>query len=86
MQATEVPTIVMRCIDWLENGPKGLEQEGLYRIPGKAAAIKEFKTHFNDKADYEFPEGTNVNWVASLLKQYLRELPELVRVPPTALR
>ena len=71
-EGTEVPHIVMGCVAFIEGGPKGVKQEGLYRIPGKAAAIKDFKTKFNDVPDYQFEPGTNVNWVASLLKQYLR--------------
>eukprot|EP00729_Bicosta_minor_P022805 gene22805-31957_t len=72
----DIPTIVTTCIDTITRGPRGLKIEGLYRIPGKASAIKEFKAAFNASHEYKFKDGINPNWIASLLKQYFRDLPD----------
>lgn len=63
-----IPTIVTTCIEMIKNGPRGLAIEGLYRIPGKASAIKEFKAAFNDSHLYTFEPGTNPNWIVSALR------------------
>ena len=60
-----IPTIVTTCVEMIKNGPRGLAIEGLYRIPGKASAIKEFKAAFNDSHLYTFEPGTNPNWIVS---------------------
>ena len=72
-----LPAIVRVCIDRIE--AEGLMQEGIYRSSGVKSKITKLRNAFNSKSasnvnleDYE------VSVVASVLKQFLRELPHPV--------
>lgn len=69
----ELPTVFRECIDHLETTAK--EHEGLYRLPGVKSKIEEAKSHY-DRGETVDLSAYDPNVVASLLKQYLRELPE----------
>uniref|UniRef100_A0A2I3T4X1 RalA-binding protein 1 n=2 Tax=Pan TaxID=9596 RepID=A0A2I3T4X1_PANTR len=68
-----LPAVFRECIDYVEK--YGMKCEGIYRVSGIKSKVDELK------AAYDREESTNLedyepNTVASLLKQYLRDLPE----------
>ncbi|XP_078544263.1 ralA-binding protein 1 [Lissotriton helveticus] len=70
-----LPAVFRECIDYVEK--HGMKCEGIYRVSGIKSKVDELK------ASYDREESPNLddyepNTVASLLKQYLRELPENV--------
>lgn len=75
------PAIVIRCLDYLN--AFGLEEEGLYRVPGSSETVRRLKVEYNCLGDFSLdsalPDDPNYNLqigdVASLFKLYLRELP-----------
>ncbi|BGP05626.1 hypothetical protein JCM10049v2_001432 [Rhodotorula toruloides] len=69
-----VPLIVQRCIANVE--ATGLDQEGIYRVPGKLATIQQI-VHRMEKGEEAFEFGPNDDppAVAGVLKLYLRQLP-----------
>jgi len=70
-----VPTIVRRCTERVEQ--MGVEEPGLYRVPGRQADVRRLKEMFITDGHAQIPEDVkDVNTVASLLKLYLREMPE----------
>ncbi|XP_073833064.1 rho GTPase activating protein at 19D isoform X2 [Musca autumnalis] len=74
-----VPTLVDVCTNIVET--KGLEVVGIYRIPGNKAAISELSDQVN-KCDFSWDRcNTDVRWedvnvVSSLLKLFIRSLPD----------
>ena len=74
-----LPAIVYRCIEYLEANDGALE-EGIFRVPGSSTVISRLKDRFNTEGDLKLLEGPHVDIhaVASLLKAYLRELPESI--------
>lgn len=81
------PAIVVRCLEFLNS--RGLDEEGIYRVPGSSETIKRLKLEFNCRGDVNFdqlhlPETSHslqIADVASLFKLYLRELPSPI-IPP----
>ncbi|CCM00351.1 uncharacterized protein FIBRA_02381 [Fibroporia radiculosa] len=72
----EVPKIVRVCIKEIER--RGLEAEGIYRVSGRHASVQELQ-HKVERNETSFMFNyaiDDVYAVASLLKLYLRELPE----------
>lgn len=71
----KVPYIVDACIGFLR--VYGTEIEGLFRLPGRMILVRELKEKFDvgEQVVLDINE-MDVHSVASLLKQYLRELPE----------
>ncbi|XP_069782158.1 rho GTPase-activating protein 24 isoform X3 [Narcine bancroftii] len=70
------PTLVEQCADFIRQ--RGLKEEGLFRLPGQANLVKELQEAFDCGEKPLFDSNTDVHTVASLLKLYLRELPEPV--------
>ncbi|XP_001339010.2 rho GTPase-activating protein 24 isoform X1 [Danio rerio] len=70
------PMLVEQCVDFIRNW--GLREEGLFRLPGQANLVKELQDAFDCGEKPSFDCNTDVHTVASLLKLYLRELPEPV--------
>lgn len=74
-----MPLLVDVCTNIVET--KGLGIVGIYRIPGNKAAISELSEQVN-KSDFSWDRcNTDVRWedvnvVSSLLKQYIRNLPD----------
>ncbi|KAK9316596.1 Rho GTPase activation protein [Lipomyces starkeyi] len=77
-----VPAIVTMCINFLNQ--HGLEEEGLYRISGSVSEIEELKKEFAFYGQEMVlqPEVHDVHTIASLLKSYIRALPEAL-IPPS---
>ncbi|CAL8279027.1 unnamed protein product [Merluccius merluccius] len=70
------PMLVEQCVDFIRQ--RGLREEGLFRLPGQANLVKELQDAFDCGEKPSFDRDTDVHTVASLLKLYLRELPEPV--------
>ncbi|XP_029025495.1 rho GTPase-activating protein 24 isoform X2 [Betta splendens] len=70
------PMLVEQCVDFIRQW--GLQEEGLFRLPGQANLVKELQDAFDCGEKPSFDGNTDVHTVASLLKLYLRELPEPV--------
>lgn len=72
-----VPLIMARCTEIVES--RGLHIVGIYRIPGNTAAISALTELVNkgfDEQTLNDPRWDDVNVVSSLLKLFLRRLPE----------
>ncbi|KAJ5224146.1 hypothetical protein N7468_008688 [Penicillium chermesinum] len=76
----DLPAVVYRCIEYLRAKDAALE-EGIFRLSGSNVIIKALKERFNTEGDLDFISSDqyyDVHAVASLFKQYLRELPTTV--------
>ncbi|XP_036837140.1 rho GTPase-activating protein 22 isoform X3 [Oncorhynchus mykiss] len=71
-----VPLLVQQCVCFIHQ--HGLTEEGLFRMPGQTNHVRELQDAFNCGEKPLFDSNTDVHTVASLLKLYLRELPEPV--------
>ncbi|KAK3539202.1 hypothetical protein QTP86_029592, partial [Hemibagrus guttatus] len=71
-----VPMLVEKCAEFIRE--YGLDEEGIFRLPGQENQVKNFREAFDAGERPSFPNDTDVHTVASLLKLYLRELPEPV--------
>ncbi|CAB1343353.1 unnamed protein product, partial [Coregonus sp. 'balchen'] len=71
-----VPLLVQQCVCFIHQN--GLTEEGLFRMPGQTNHVRELQDAFNCGEKPLFDSNTDVHTVASLLKLYLRELPEPV--------
>ncbi|KAF4074174.1 hypothetical protein AMELA_G00236500 [Ameiurus melas] len=71
-----VPMLVEKCAEFIKE--HGLDEEGIFRLPGQENQVKHFREAFDAGERPSFPGDTDVHTVASLLKLYLRELPEPV--------
>ncbi|RJE26594.1 GTPase-activating protein [Aspergillus sclerotialis] len=76
----DLPAVVYRSIEYLE--AKGAaSEEGIFRLSGSNVVVKALKERFNTEGDVDLLGGDqyyDVHAVASLFKQYLRELPTTV--------
>ncbi len=70
-----LPVIVRQCIDYIEE--QGLMQEGIYRSSGVKSKVNKLRTSFNSRQQVELLDYEPAV-VASVLKQFLRELPDPV--------
>ncbi|CAJ0948253.1 unnamed protein product [Ranitomeya imitator] len=71
-----VPILMEKCADFiLQNG---LNEEGVFRLPGQDTLVKQLKEAFDAGERPSFSRDTDVHTVSSLFKLYLRELPEPV--------
>ncbi|XP_050034801.1 ralA-binding protein 1 isoform X2 [Dermacentor andersoni] len=71
----ELPAIVRECLDYIEE--HGLTCEGIYRMSGVKSTVQQLRAAYNRHEQVCLSEhGPQV--VASLLKQFLRELPDPV--------
>jgi len=72
-----VPLVVRKCVEEIER--RGLTTQGLYRISGNARRKKQLHAQFDedstavDLSEENYPD---INVIAGILKDYLRELPE----------
>lgn len=76
----DLPAVVYRCIEYL-HAKGAASEEGIFRLSGSNVVIKALKERFNTEGDVDFLAGDqyyDVHAVASLFKQYLRELPTTV--------
>ncbi|THH11784.1 hypothetical protein EW145_g435 [Phellinidium pouzarii] len=77
LQEGDTPKIIRSCIAEVEK--RGLGSEGIYRVSGRHAVVHEMVHKVEkDEKNFQFYPSDDIFVVASLLKQYLRELPEPV--------
>ncbi|KAJ2967595.1 hypothetical protein NQ176_g9586 [Zarea fungicola] len=72
-----MPAFPWRAIDYLNY--KGCDVEGLYRVPGSGPQIKKWQRRFDEQYDvnlFEVEDLYDINIVGSMLKAWLRELPD----------
>ncbi|KAL9105128.1 MAG: hypothetical protein Q9163_000046 [Psora crenata] len=75
-----LPAVVYRSLQYLE-AKNAASEEGIFRMSGSNTLIKNLKNKFNMEGDYDLlasGQWYDVHAVASLLKQYLRELPSTI--------
>ena len=76
-EKVSVPLIVRKCVEEIEK--RGLINVGLYRISGNARRKKLLKAQFDEDStavDLSEDSHPDINIIAGILKDYLRELPE----------
>ncbi|KAF6102110.1 Rho GTPase activating protein 25 [Phyllostomus discolor] len=71
-----VPILVEKCAEFIRE--HGLNEEGIFRLPGQDNLVKQLRDAFDAGERPSFDRDTDVHTVASLLKLYLRDLPEPV--------
>lgn len=69
-------TVQQDCIDFLQK--KGMDKEGLFRIPGGIKEVDSFVQSYEDGKTPDFNDSVSPHTVASLLKKFFRDLPEPV--------
>ena len=75
-----LPAVVYRCIRYLE-AKNAVQEEGIFRMSGSTTLIKNLKNKFNAEGDFDLltaGQHYDIHAVASLLKQYLRDLPAMI--------
>ncbi|KAH9513050.1 Rho GTPase activating protein 24 [Bulinus truncatus] len=72
-----IPYIVDECVEFLYK--YGLEAEGIFRLPGRQSSIKEIIARFDRGEKIKFEEeNVDIHVVASVLKTFLRDLPDSI--------
>ncbi|KAI8929123.1 Rho GTPase-activating protein domain-containing protein, partial [Entophlyctis helioformis] len=72
-----IPLVVHKCFEAIE--ARGLDREGIYRVSGKLTETAELRLLMEtDAAAVNLMDDTgyDINIVASLVKQFFRELPQ----------
>lgn len=70
-----VPKMILKCVRFIND--YGLREEGLYRVSGSGQQVKELKNAFIQHGPaYDIPPTTDVHAITSLIKLFVRELPE----------
>ncbi|XP_008289837.1 protein FAM13A isoform X2 [Stegastes partitus] len=69
-----VPLVVQRMVEHLRK--HALHQEGLFRVNGNVRAVETLKQRLESGEDVDLLSQSDTSTVASLLKQYLRDLPQ----------
>ncbi|KAI0047253.1 RhoGAP-domain-containing protein [Auriscalpium vulgare] len=79
-QIASLPSIVFRCIQYLE-AKEADQEEGIYRLSGSSAVIKSLKDKFNAEGDVDLlasDEFWDPHAIAGLLKTFFRDLPHSI--------
>ncbi|XP_074415215.1 rho GTPase-activating protein 25 isoform X1 [Zonotrichia albicollis] len=71
-----VPMVVQKSAEFILE--HGVAEEGIFRLPGQDSLVRQLRDAFDAGERPSFSRDTDVHTVASLLKLYLRELPEPV--------
>ncbi|XP_074519606.1 rac GTPase-activating protein 1 isoform X2 [Halichoeres trimaculatus] len=70
-----VPQLVVECVAEIER--RGLEERGLYRVPGGERLVKELRDRFiQGKAPLMLSKVSDVHVICGLLKDFMRKLKE----------
>ncbi|TKS68357.1 Protein FAM13A [Collichthys lucidus] len=69
-----VPVVLRRMVEHLRK--HALDQEGLFRVNGNVRAVETLKQRLESGEDVDLLSESDLCTVASLLKRYLRDLPE----------
>lgn len=73
-QDSDIPSIVEKSIKFIRE--YGLELEGIFRLSGRASQVEKLRDQLDQGKKVFFSADMDVHSVASLFKQWLRELPE----------
>ena len=79
-EGTAIPTIIIKLLEEIEL--RGLDEVGLYRIPGSVGSINALKNAFDEEGavhnsfTLEDDRWFEINAIAGCFKMYLRELPD----------
>ncbi|PAA54297.1 hypothetical protein BOX15_Mlig020964g3 [Macrostomum lignano] len=73
-QPAEVPDIVRQICEHLSKA--GLATEGLFRVNGNNRMANQIRRLFDEHSVVDFSDIHDVHSIASVLKQYIRELPD----------
>ncbi|XP_065723467.2 uncharacterized protein RhoGAP102A isoform X2 [Drosophila suzukii] len=69
-----VPMFVNNCIEYLEEN--GLQKVGLFRVSTSKKRVKQLREEFDKNCNFRISVNTCPHDVATLLKEFLRDLPE----------
>ncbi|EDW83572.2 uncharacterized protein Dwil_GK13677 [Drosophila willistoni] len=69
-----VPAFILHCIEYLEE--HGLQKVGIFRVSTSKKRVKQLREEFDRSCQMRIPENTCPHDVATLLKEFLRDLPE----------
>ncbi|MGH0128475.1 UNVERIFIED_CONTAM: hypothetical protein FKN15_034933 [Acipenser sinensis] len=69
-----IPSLVKSMVEYLME--QGLQQEGLFRVNGNLKVVDELRQRYKSREDVDLVQDGDVCSVASLLKLFLRELPD----------
>ncbi|KAH6910044.1 GTPase activating protein [Coprinopsis sp. MPI-PUGE-AT-0042] len=74
----EVPPMIVKCCEAIEK--HGIRSQGIYRVSGMSSKVANLKQRLDkdlESVDLDAPEWSgDINTVASVLKMWLRELPD----------
>lgn len=79
-EGTTIPTIIVKLLEEIEI--RGLDEVGLYRIPGSVGSVNALKNAFDQEGaignsfTLEDDRWFEINAIAGCFKMYLRELPD----------
>ena len=68
-----VPRLVMEVCQFIER--EGMDLEGIFRVSGNQKVVEKLKAEFDQRGEADLGKAQDVAAVASVLKQFLRELP-----------
>jgi hypothetical protein len=77
LEHSSIPVIVRKCVEEIEK--RGIDSVGLYRISGNARRKEQLRAQFDENSttvDITTANSPDINVIAGILKDYLRELPE----------
>ncbi|XP_075716785.1 protein FAM13A isoform X2 [Rhinoderma darwinii] len=69
-----VPAVVWSVVEYLRS--EGITQEGLFRINGNVKVVEQLRVKYENGEQVTLPEDGDVHSAASLLKLFLREMPD----------
>ncbi|BFG06774.1 uncharacterized protein DMAD_13673 [Drosophila madeirensis] len=69
-----VPIFIINCMDYLEDN--GLQKIGIFRVSTSRKRVKQLREEFDKNSHMRIPHETCPHDVATLLKEFLRDLPE----------
>ncbi|XP_063681404.1 rho GTPase-activating protein 24-like isoform X3 [Bolinopsis microptera] len=72
-----VPKIISQCIGYLDNSFR-LKENGIFRLPGNEKTVKQLKMEFQEGMEPNLEAKGDTHTIGSLLKLYLRSLPDSV--------
>ncbi|XP_037882478.1 uncharacterized protein LOC119633180 isoform X1 [Glossina fuscipes] len=70
----KVPKFMISCLNYLERN--GLHSVGLFRVSASKKRVKQMRDEFEKTGKKRFDDNTSPHDVATLLKEFLRDLPE----------